>query len=64
MPLEKLGVVTPREREALCASPARFPEKVVFADSRTRIGAYKNVIIKPNRFEANRAIQPIGMDNS
>jgi len=38
MPLENLGVVTTRVREALCASAVLFPEKVVFADSRTRIG--------------------------
>ena len=58
MPLENLGVVTTRVREALCASASRFPEKVFFADSRTRIGEYQNVIIKPNRFEAKRAVQP------
>lgn len=58
MPLENLGVVTNRVREALCKSALAFPEKIFFADSRTRIGEYKNVIIKPNRFEAKRAIQP------
>ncbi len=58
MPLANLGVVTTRVREALCESAAQFREKVFFADSRTRIGDYKNVIIKPNRFEAKRAVQP------
>ena len=58
MPLADLGVVTTRVREALCESAAQFPEKVFFADSRTRIGEYQNVIIKPNRFEAKRAVQP------
>ena len=58
MSLENLGVVTTRVREALCASAVHFPEKVFFADSRTRIGEYRNVIIKPNRFEAKRAVQP------
>ena len=58
MPLENLGVVTTRVREILCASASQFPEKVFFADSRTRIGEYQNVIIKPNRFEAKRAVQP------
>ncbi len=58
MPLANLGVVTTRVREALCESAAQFPEKVFFADSRTRIGEYQNVIIKPNRFEAKRAVQP------
>ena len=58
MPLENLGVVTTRVRETLCASASHFREKVFFADSRTRIGEYENVIIKPNRFEAKRAVQP------
>ena len=58
MPIENLGVVTTRVREALCESALRFPAKIFFADSRTRIGTYQNVIVKPNRFEAKRAIQP------
>ena len=58
MPLENLGVVTNRVRDALCESALAFPEKFFFADSRTRIGHYTNVIIKPNRFEAKRAVQP------
>ena len=58
MPLENLGVVTNRVRDALCESALAFPEKFFFADSRARIGHYKNVIIKPNRFEAKRAVQP------
>ncbi len=58
MPIENLGVVTTRMRETLCELASQFPEKVVFADSRTRIGEYQNVIIKPNRFEAKRAVQP------
>lgn len=57
MPLENLGVVTTRVREELCALALAFPEKIFFADSRTRIGAYRNVLIKPNRFEAKRAVQ-------
>ncbi|MDE0553187.1 MAG: PfkB family carbohydrate kinase [Candidatus Poribacteria bacterium] len=58
MPHENLGVITNRVREALCKLAVAFPEKIFFADSRTRIGAYRNVIIKPNRFEAKRAVQP------
>lgn len=57
MPHENLGVVTTRVREVLCELASEFPEKIFFADSRTRIGQYRNVIIKPNRFEAKRAIQ-------
>ena len=58
MPIENLGVVTNRVREELCELGAAFPDKIFFADSRTRIGNYRNVIIKPNRFEAKRAVQP------
>ncbi|RKU22476.1 carbohydrate kinase [Candidatus Poribacteria bacterium] len=58
MPIENLGVMTSRVRDVLCESALAFSEKIFFADSRTRIGAYQNVIIKPNRFEAKRAIQP------
>jgi bifunctional ADP-heptose synthase (sugar kinase/adenylyltransferase) len=58
MPIENLGVITNRVREALCELALVFPDKIFFADSRTRIGAYRNVIIKPNRFEAKRAVQP------
>ena len=57
MPIENLGVVTNRVREKLCKLGAAFPDKIFFADSRTRIGNYRNVIIKPNRFEAKRAVQ-------
>jgi rfaE bifunctional protein kinase chain/domain len=58
MPIENLGVITNGVREGLCELALAFPEKFFFADSRTRIGAYRNVIIKPNRFEAKRAVQP------
>lgn len=58
MPIENLGVVTNRVRDELCELGMAFPDKIFFADSRTRIGKYRNVIIKPNRFEAKRALQP------
>ena len=58
MPIENLGVITNRVREELCELALAYPERVFFADSRTRIGTYRNVIIKPNRFEAKRAVQP------
>ena len=58
MPVENLGVVTNRVRDELCELGMAFPDKIFFADSRTRIDKYRNVIIKPNRFEAKRALQP------
>lgn len=55
---ENLGVITHRVREELCDLAVAYPDKIFFADSRARIGAYRNVIIKPNRFEAQRALVP------
>lgn len=50
------GVVADRVREALGEMAAKS-EKVFFADSRTRIGEFRNFIIKPNRLEAVRAVE-------
>lgn len=58
MPLENLGVVTNEVRAELCELALAFPEKTFLADARTRIDEYRNVLIKPNRFEAKRAVQP------
>ena len=58
MPHENLGVITNRVREKLCDLAVVYPDKIFFADSRTRIGTYRNVIIKPNRFEAQHALIP------
>lgn len=53
---ENLGVITDRIRERLCELAQSYPDKVFLADSRARIGLFQNVIIKPNRFEAQRAV--------
>ncbi len=53
---DNLGVITDRIRERLCELALSYPDKIFLADSRARIGLYTNVIIKPNRFEAQRAI--------
>lgn len=58
MPHENLGVITTRVRKKLCDLAVACPEKIFLADSRARIGTYRNVIIKPNRFEAQRALVP------
>ena len=55
---DNLGVITDRVREVLCCFALSHPDKILFADSRTRIGKYRNVIVKPNRFEAHRALFP------
>ncbi len=58
MPHDNRGVITDRVRTEICRLAVEFPDKLFFADSRTRIGEYHHVIIKPNRFEAKRAIDP------
>lgn len=58
MPIENMGVITDNVREALCNIGNTYQDKIILADSRTRICNYKNVIIKPNRFEAAHAIDP------
>lgn len=46
------GVVTTQVIEALADRAARNPRVVFWADSRRRIRQFRNVIIKPNQFEA------------
>ena len=49
------GVVTPALRQALADLALQFPDKIFMADSRTRIEEFRNVIVKPNRQEAETA---------
>jgi bifunctional ADP-heptose synthase (sugar kinase/adenylyltransferase) len=51
------GVVTPAVVRAVADRAKRFPEVVFWADSRRRIKEFRNVIIKPNQFEA------VGIEN-
>jgi bifunctional ADP-heptose synthase (sugar kinase/adenylyltransferase) len=46
------GAVTAAVRDAVADRARRFPRVVFWADSRRRIRLYRNVIIKPNQFEA------------
>src|SRR6185437_16752950 len=48
------GVVTKRIRERLARLSERDPGKFVLADSRERIGLFRNVCVKPNRDELER----------
>ena len=54
------GVVTDRVRQEVATLGAAHPGKPFIADSRTRIGLYRQVAIKSNRAEATRAfgLQP------
>ena len=51
------GVITGGVRDTLSSRAAQHPHVVFWADSRVRIRQFKNVIIKPNQFEA------LGMEN-
>ncbi len=50
------GAVTAALRETLAALGQAHPEKILYADSRARIGEFRNVLIKCNHLEAARAL--------
>src|SRR5262245_36174537 len=50
------GVVTKRVRDRLAELGAIDPDKFVLADSRERIGEFRNVCVKPNREECVGAV--------
>jgi len=51
-----LGVMTDGVREHLSKLAAAHPDKIIFADSRSHIGLYKNCIVKPNQSELCHAV--------
>jgi rfaE bifunctional protein kinase chain/domain len=53
------GVVTPAVRDLLAELAPQYPGRIFFADSRARIHLFRNVILKPNRQEAERACQEL-----
>ena len=53
------GVVTPAMRELLAELAPQYPERIFFADSRARIHLFRNVIVKPNRQEAESACREL-----
>jgi len=62
------GIVTDNIRECLMQLAEEHPEKTFVADSRERIGLFRDMILKPNRIEAVKAVTParnpleVGMD--
>ena len=56
------GVITLAVRERLAVLGQRYSERILFADSRHRIGLFRNVIVKPNVSECLHAVS--GVDNS
>ncbi len=49
------GVVTPAVRECIIELAAKYPEKIFLVDSRKRVELFRNVMVKPNRDEAEAA---------
>jgi len=52
------GVVTENVRSSLVQLAEENPGKVFIADSRERIGLFRNMVLKPNRMEAVKAVRP------
>ncbi len=52
------GVITDRVRAELADLAAAHADTVFLADSRLRVGEYRNLTIKPNRREAVAAVRP------
>jgi len=50
------GVITDGVRTELASLAAEYPATIFIADSRARIGEFRNLWIKPNKFEAYRAV--------
>jgi rfaE bifunctional protein kinase chain/domain len=53
------GVVTPAVRGLLAELAPQYPERIFWADSRARIHLFRNVILKPNRQEAESACREL-----
>jgi rfaE bifunctional protein kinase chain/domain len=56
VPEEGCGVVTPAVRAALGALAVALPDKVIAVDSRLHIGAFPQLVLKPNEREAWAAV--------
>lgn len=53
------GVITPAVRDLLADLAPNYPDKIFWADSRTRIDLFRQVIVKPNRQEAETACRKL-----
>lgn len=58
VPEKDCGAITERVREEICALACAYPSVAFIADSRERIGLFRDVLLKPNQREAARAVQP------
>jgi bifunctional ADP-heptose synthase (sugar kinase/adenylyltransferase) len=59
---EECGIITTKVRESLAEFADRYPEKIFWADSRCRIGLFRNIIIKVNAHEAVKEVFPAATD--
>lgn len=50
------GVITDRVRKRIAQLGDKWPKKILLADSRRRIGLFRNVIVKPNKSEAAHSL--------
>jgi bifunctional ADP-heptose synthase (sugar kinase/adenylyltransferase) len=60
--LPECGVVTTRFRKLLSALANKFPQVLFWADSRRHIQQFRNIVIKPNQFEAVGRANPLPGD--
>jgi len=58
------GVITDAVRSHLAVLAERHPRCIFFADSRSHIGLFRNVLAKPNRSELAAAVRPSGLTES
>ncbi len=56
---DECGIITSRMRETLAEQAEGYPGVVFLADSRTHIRLFRNLIIKPNQFEAVDHANPL-----
>ena len=56
---ENCGVITAAMRSALAERARRFPNVLFWADSRKQIRQFRNMLIKPNQFEAVGHANPL-----
>ena len=52
------GVITDRVREKVAKLGEKYPEKIIYADSRERIALYEKVLIKCNNYEVVGSFYP------
>jgi len=60
----ELGAITDRVREAIQQLARANPDTFFFADSREGIGLFRDVMVKPNKFEAAKACGYEGDEDS